>query len=362
MAIELTTPAEVISESSLLFVGLTVDAPPLPDFPASPALDIELPGALPTDLTQVVDEPNVTELTSGAVAGDGVFDRIMSALNAHIESQYLKGIITQSDVAKVYVAAIETAFPQAVQFMLTSQQAFWQTKLIQIQTQNAWLERAKLNAEIQTARLIAYKAQADAYTAQVNATTARATYANAKMALVSTLQQINSAETTEAVNQANYDAAYVQTHSTLPGGGVIGGMAEKDLSLKQEQIETQNAQQILLGAQTNVQRAQTYNTNTDGSSVLGIIGVQKDLYNQQIESYEQDAKNKGVKVVADLWTSAKALDDSVQSPGPLAGNLMMALNSYLNGLGIPNAMVGADTPASGAPSSDTNWNIPGQQS
>jgi hypothetical protein len=252
-----------------------------------------------------------------------------------------------------------------VQFLLTSPQAYWQAKLVQIQTQNAWLERARLSAEIETMKLVAFKAQADAYTSQVNARTAprtaQATYANAKMALVASLQQINSAETTEAVNQANYDASYVQTHSTLPGGGAIGGMAQKDMLLKDEQITTQESQQALLAAQTNVQRAQTYNTNNDGSSVLGIIGVQKDLYNQQIESYEQDAKNKGVKLVADLWTSAKALDDSVQSPGPLAGNLMMALNTYLNGLGIPNAMVGADSPSTGLPSNDTNWNTPGQQ-
>lgn len=362
MAIDLTTPPEAISEASTLFVGLTVDAPPLPNFPPSPEIDIEVPDALPVDLTGEISIPIISELTSGAVAGDGVFDRIMSALNAHIESQYHKGIITQSDVAKVYVAAIETAFPQAVQFLLTSQTAYWQAKLIQIQTQNAWLERARLNAEIQTARLIAYKTQADAFTAQVNANTATATFANAKLALVATLQQINSQETREAVEQASYDASYVQTHSTLPGGGAIGGMAEKDLALKTSQILTQTKQQNLLDSQTNVQRAQTYNTNTDGSSVLGIIGVQKELYNQQIESYEQDGKNKGVKLVADLWTSAKALDDSVQSPGPLSGNLMMALNTYLNGLGIPNAMVGADTPGTGAPSSDTDWNTPGTQS
>lgn len=361
MAIELTTPPEAVSEASVLFTGLTVDAPPLPDFPVAPEIDIDLPGAIPTDLSSEIIIPNVNELTSGAVAGDGVFDKLMSALNAHIESQYHKGVIAQSDVAKVYVAAIETAFPQAIQFLLSSQTAYWQAKLIQIQTQNAWLERARLNAEIQTARLVAYKTQAEAFTAQVNANTAAATFANAKLNLVATLQQINSQETREAIDQANYDASYVQTHSTLPGGGAIGGMAQKDMLLKDEQIATQEAQQSLLAAQVNVQRAQTYNTNSDGSSVTGIIGVQKDLYSQQIESYEQDGKNKGVKIMADLWTSAKALDDSVQSPGPLAGNLMMALNSYLNGLGIPNAMVGADTPGTGAPSTDSNWNIPGDQ-
>jgi hypothetical protein len=110
-----------------------------------------------------------------------------------------------------------------------------------------------------------------------------------------------------------------------------------------------------------VQRAQTYDTNTDLTAVAGVIGVQKSLYQQQIQSYQLDGKNKGVKLLADLWTSAKALDDTVQSPGPLAGNLMIAANKYMNDLGLPNAAVSADTPATGAPSQDTDWNTPGDQ-
>jgi hypothetical protein len=361
MALDLTTPAEAISEATTLFEGLIDGLPALPVFPEPPEIDIEDVGTLPTDLTETIEAPTVEELTEGAAGGVGVFDKIMSSLNAHIESQYHKQIISKSDVASIYVAAIQATLPQAVNFLLVGQESYWRAKLVQIQAQNMWIERARLNAELQTAKLIAFKAQADAATAQVNALTAQTTFANQKLQLVATIQSINSAETTEAIAQANYDLAYAQTHDLLPGGGAPGGMVSKDLDLKDEQIELAQKQQLLLDAQTNVQRAQTYDTNTDLTPVAGIIGVQKNLYTEQISSYVKDAENKGVKLVADLFTSMKALDDSVQSPGPVSGNLMMALNKYMNNLELPNAMVSADTPATGVPSDDSDWDEPGQQ-
>lgn len=361
MAIDLTNPAEAISEANTLYSGLIVGAPDLPNFPEPPQIDIEDPGDLPTDLSATIPLLDVDELTEGAVSANGVFDKLMASVNAHIESQYHKQIIGQADVAAVYVAAIQTVLPQAIQFLVSGQQAYWASKLVQMQAQNAYLEQFKIKAELQTLKLMAFKAQAEAATAQIQAVTALSTYANQKLQLSATLQSINSAETTEAISQAQYDAAYLQAHSTLPGGGSPGGLIAKQLELQDKQIDVASAQIELVTAQVDVQRAQTRNTNADATTVAGIIGTQKDLYEQQIDSYVQDGKNKGVKVIADLWGTAKALDDGVQMPGPLPGNLMMAMNTYLNGLGLPNAMVGADTPGTGAPSTDTNWNIPGKQ-
>lgn len=361
MALDLTTPAEALSEAGTLFSGLISGLPALPTFPALPAVTIPSVEALPADLTEDLTVPTVDELTSGAVAGSGVFDKVMSAVGAHIEAQYHKGIIGQSDVANIYIAAIETTLPQAMQFLLTGPQTYWATKLVQIQAQNAFLERARLIAEVETAKLASYRAQAEAYIAQVQAITAQSNYANSKLQLTKTLQEINSLETTQALTEAQYEAAYTQTRDTLPGGGAAAGMAGRDFALKDAAVVTAEKQQALLTAQTNVQRAQTYDTNTDTTPVAGIMGVQKALYTQQIQSYKDDAQNKAVKMVADLWTSAKALDDATQSPGPLAGNLIVSMNKYLNNLGLPHAYNNPDTPATGAPSADADFYTPGDQ-
>lgn len=361
MALDYTTAAEAISETGTLHSSLIVGLPALPVMPIPATITIPSVGSVPIDMAGDVVQPNVATLTDGAVAGNGVFDKIMSSVASHIEGQYHKGVLGQSDVTAVYIAAMQAALPQAMQFTLSSEEAYWKARLIQIQTQNAYLDRARLVAEVETAKLTAYKTQAEAYRAQVEAITAQVVFANTKLQLTKTLQDINLSEAQQAVVEENFKTAFTQSHDLLPDGSVPGGHTGRDFNLKEQQLIVSQRQADLLAAQTNVQRAQTYDTNTDTTPVTGIMGVQKLLYSEQVTSYKRDAENKGVKMMADLWTSAKALDDATPSPGPLAGNLLMAMNEYINNLGLPNAMVNPDTPATGAPSTDTDWTTPGDQ-
>ena len=114
MAYTRTTPSAALSEAGTLFAGLIAGLPSLPSFPEPPNVDVPDIGTLPVDLTAVVEPTEIGDLTDGAVAGTGIFDKIMTSLNAHIVSQYNNGILAKSEVAAVYVAAIETALPQAV--------------------------------------------------------------------------------------------------------------------------------------------------------------------------------------------------------------------------------------------------------
>jgi hypothetical protein len=361
MALDYTTVAEALAEAATLHTGLSADLPALPDLPAPEVITIPGVGEVPPDLSEEVVKPTIEELTQSAVGGEGIFDKIMTTVSTHIEGQYNKGIIGKSDIASVYIAAIQTVLPQSLSFLMNQEQAFWASKLVQLQAQNAYLERARLVADVETAKLVAYRTQAEAYKAQVEALTAQMTFSNVKMQLVKTLQEINNLEIQQAIGEAQYDDAYVKTHSLLPDGGTPSGHASRDFLLKDAALVTAQKQQDLLTAQTNVQRAQTYDTNTDTTPVAGIMGTQKQLYTQQIESYQRDGENKGVKVLADLWTSAKALDDATPSPGPLSGNLIMAINKYMNNLNLPNAFVNPDTPATGVPSGDADWDTPGDQ-
>jgi hypothetical protein len=361
MALDYTTAAEALAEATTLHTGLNADLPLLPDLPVPDIITIPGVGEVPLDMQAEVNKPTVDQLTQGAVGGAGIFDKVMATVSAHIEGQYHKGIIGQSEVAQVYIAAIQTVLPQSLQFLLNQEQTYWATRLVQLQAQNTYLERAKLIAEVETAKLLAFRTQAEAYAAQVAAMTAQMTYANSKMLLVKTLQDINLSEAQQAVVEESFNDAWLKTHTTMPGGGAAGGHAQKDFALKDAALVTAEKQQLLLTGQANVQRAQTYDTNTDTTPVAGIMGVQKLLYTQQIQSYKDDGQNKAVKMVADLWTSAKALDDATQSPGPLAGNLILSMNKYLNNLGLPHAYNNPDTPATGAPSADADPYTPGDQ-
>jgi len=74
-------------------------------------------------------------------------------------------------------------------------------------------------------------------------------------------------------------------------------------------------QVALLEEQTEVQRAQTLNTRTDGvTTIVGAVGKQKDLYTQQIASYQRDAETKVAKIFADAWITQKTIDEGLLAP------------------------------------------------
>ena len=73
-------------------------------------------------------------------------------------------------------------------------------------------------------------------------------------------------------------------------------------------------QHELLVEQTEVQRAQTLDTRSDGITVVGTVGKQKDLYSQQIVSYQRDSELKAAKLFADAWTVQKTVDEGFVAP------------------------------------------------
>lgn len=95
--------------------------------------------------------------------------------------------------------------------------------------------------------------------------------------------------------QVDYDTKLYNLNNTLP----------TQLTLLGEQI-------TLVSEQGEKERAQTLDTRSDGATVEGQIGKQKDLYDQQIDSFIKDAQQKAGKLFLDTWITRKTLDDAVQ--------------------------------------------------
>lgn len=96
---------------------------------------------------------------------------------------------------------------------------------------------------------------------------------------------------------------------------------QADAYLKQAQYAAAKMQLPLLEAQTDliqeqeeVQRAQTLDTRSDGSPVLGVLKKQKDLITQQIQSFLRDAEIKAAKMFADSWSVQKTIDEGLTAP------------------------------------------------
>lgn len=74
------------------------------------------------------------------------------------------------------------------------------------------------------------------------------------------------------------------------------------------------AQLTLLREQVESQRAQTLNTRVDGTPVIGTLGKQRELYDQQITSYQRDSEVKAAKMFVDAWITQKTIDEGLLPP------------------------------------------------
>lgn len=240
---------------------------------------------------EAVEKITVADLTTGAVCGGGVFDKLMVSLTAHLKVEYENNRISGAEYTKAYIGIIQAALATASQFLLTKDQAYWGALMVQAQAKAA-------NVELITARVGLVKAKIDAARSQYEALTAEAAYGLTKMKI------------------STEDATYA--NMVRQGEGL--DFTNNNILPKQE---------TLLGEQIEVQRAQTLDTRTDGAIVTGSVGKQKDLYTQQITSYQRDAETKAVKLYTDAWITQKTIDEGLLAPDQFTNS---NLNSILSRL------------------------------
>ena len=232
------------------------------------------------------------DLTTRVVEGSGVFDALMAGIAAHLRKEFDQNRITGQQYTEAFVAAATGAMSTATQFLLGRDQAYWQAITAQLQaralevgviTARVQLETAK--AQLAVARTQALTAEAEFGLTKMKISTEDATYCSAKYNLENILP-----EQWEGLKLDNDTKTYQNTQ-ILP--------RQKDLLL--EQIE--------------VQRSQTMDTRTNGAIIKGSVGKQKDLYTQQIISYQRDAEVKAAKLFTDAWITQKTIDEGLLAPG-----------------------------------------------
>ena len=84
--------------------------------------------------SEISADYNISELTSGELGGNGTFDIIMGAVNAHIEHQFKLGRIRGTDFANTYIQAMQMALQQASSYAIAK--AKLPLELQQLEAQN----------------------------------------------------------------------------------------------------------------------------------------------------------------------------------------------------------------------------------
>ena len=217
------------------------------------------------------------DLTTRVVDGSGVFDALMSGLSAHLKKEYEQNRITGEQYTKAYTASLGGALQTATSFLLGRDQAYWQAVLAQMQARTTEIQ-------VVTARVQLEVAKAQLATARIQALNAEAEFGLTKMKIATEDQQ--------------YCLLKMQTEQ-----------GEYTLN------EIMPTQKTLLEEQVEVQRAQTLDTRTNGAVIRGSVGKQKDLYTQQITSYQRDAEVKAAKLFTDAWITQKTIDEGLLAPG-----------------------------------------------
>ncbi len=245
------------------------------------------PGTIDDPITKLTN----ADLTTQALDGTGTFDIMMKTLRLHLQNEFEKNRINGAEYAKVYIALTEAAMNQAVQYLIAREGSYWQAVTAQQQALVAQAQVITARVQLETAKIQFYGIKAEALNNQ-------ATYALTKMKL-----------STESIG---YCIAKYNLDNMLPA----------QLKGVQEQAEAQ--------------RAQTMDTRSDGiTAVNGQIGKQKELYDQQITSYQRDSEVKAAKRFVDAWITMKTIDEGVLPPD---GFTNVSLDEILTALKVNNGL------------------------
>lgn len=253
-----------------------------------------------------VTKLTLADLTSGDVGGSGSFDTIMTSMRAHLLDEYEKNRITGADYVKAYIELTSASLQTGATFLLEKENSFWQAAVTKAQALRAQVEAVTSKVNLQIARAQLATAKFQAFTAEVNYALGKAELAKSGIAYDDAKYRYDNilpVEKDMAVAQKN--TATFQLENILP--------VERDTATYQLR-SILPAQRDSVIEQANAARAQTLNTRFDGQVVVGSVGKQKDLYTQQITSYQRDSEVKAAKIYSDAWTVMKTIDEGLDAP------------------------------------------------
>lgn len=303
-----STIPEVIEDALELYTALTEDVDVNLDLPTLELnTDFVLPEFVTGELPEDICPMTVEQLTEGIVAGSGVFDFLMKATTAHLDSQFEKGRITGGDYAKVYLGSVQTAMQQGIAFLLGKDRAYLENLALRESLQLAIISRVRAQADIELAKAQIQIAQYSLMKTKLEALTAKNQYALSKMALVTGYNGVLTSEAQVLLINEQYETQRAQIRETTSDNLPIEGILQYEKELKR-------AQSMLVLEQYESQRGQTRDTNSEDEPIVGLIGTQRDLYAKQIWAYQRDGEAKLLKMIVDTWVARKTIDEGVAVP------------------------------------------------
>lgn len=268
---------------------------------------------------------SLDDLTTGEINGTGVFDRLMASMVKHLKVEYEANRISGAEYTKAYIGVIGHVLETANQFLLTKDTAYWQALLVQMQARAAEVAAVQARIELETARVTLARAQYEASTAEANYALTTIKIATEDVTYGNMVLQGQGIDYTNQSILPAQKTGIDHTNANLLSEGV--GIDYTNANILPRQAE-------LLKEQGEATRAQTLDFRIDGAPVTGSIGKQKDLYSQQIISYQRDAETKAAKLFSDAWITQKTIDEGLLAPNQFTNahidSILVQLRNNLN--------------------------------
>lgn len=194
----------------------------------------------------------VSELTEATLDGDGVFDVLMRANKAHLESEFTKSRIKGPEYSTVYLGALTQVLQVAMTFALTKEKSSLEADLLKEQILNAQAQRALINQQTQN--------------------------------------------------------ALIEHDNLIKQGCVLASQFDLNMA----QVERAKSETLLINQKLITERAQTTAQSVDDSSV---VGRQKALYAAQTAGFARHAEQQATKLLVDTWSIRRTTDTGTLADG-----------------------------------------------
>lgn len=199
--------------------------------------------------SEVSADYSISELTSGGLGGNGTFDIIMGAVNAHIEHQFKLGRIRGTDYANTYIQAMQMALQQASSYAIAK--AKLPLELQQLEAQNhkiatdiAVMTKQGALYDAQTLQTMAQTGQTKQQTDLIKEQTRKEVY-ETDFVLPKQLQQTDAqiAQLTKDTQLKEYELVHIKPLELENARTEVKikeqqiEVSKADLAIKQQQLE-----------------------------------------------------------------------------------------------------------------------------
>ena len=240
-----------------------------------------------TAITEFTANVQKVEGDNGAITGTGIFDVLMNTATKHLQVQFDSGKINGELYANAYIQVYQVTLQTAKDIWLQKGISEAQLDLLREQITTEGVKRNHLSkqADLLSAQIITEGTQRDHLNKQIDLLSKQITSEDAKIAHLNKQADLLSEQiTSEGTKRTNFSKQTDLLSEQITLEGIKGDHLNKQTDLLDKQINSEDAK--------------------------------RDLYRRQIEGFDEDYKQKILKIMMDSWAVGFSVSkDSFQASG-----------------------------------------------